>query len=81
MRIRLIKLVGRQFCPTVMACAERHADNRSPISPRITFAQLILSKNVMYTVYSPFSVPLSHCKSWVIHVKGLLNYFCNFCNS
>ena len=77
MRNWLIKLVGRQFCPTVMASAEKHAHNRSPIS--ITFAQLIFSKNVMYTVYFPFSVLQSYWESWVIHVKGLLNCFCNFC--
>ena len=44
LRIGLINLVGRQFCPTVLACGDRHAHNRTPISARTTFAQLIFSK-------------------------------------
>ena len=53
MRIRLINLVGRQFCPTVLACGDRHAHNRTPTSARTTFEQLIFSKTVMYRdVYS-----------------------------
>ena len=47
-RIRLLNLVGRQFCPTVLACGDGHAHNRTPTSTRTTFAQLILSKTVMY---------------------------------
>ena len=72
MRSRLINLVGKQFCPTVLACGDRHAHNHTAISVRTTFrtADILQKCDVYLTNRKWFSVVCTLIDNDIRHHSG-----------